>query len=139
MKIPEGCEFGMRTVHPDFTSSRGFRWPFPGRWAKASGPFTKSDDPCPSYPGDGLCVGLSWRGMASGGIPAAAVLLVAFREADVLARKVDKLRARRVFVVDVVTPGALLAERQADESADLTGANLTGWVRGPDGYARRTT
>ncbi len=125
-KIPEGLEFGLRSVQTSLYSSHGFRWPFPGRWAKAAGPFTTSSDPCPSAPGDGLCVGLSWVGMASGGLPANTILLVGYKPADVLAQSADKLRAKRVFVVDLFAPAELLAERSAAEWVNLRGADLRG-------------
>jgi hypothetical protein len=126
MKIPAGLEFGMRSVHANFESTHGFRWPFPGRWAVAEGPFTKNGGPCPSVPGDGLCVAKTWSGMASGGIPATTILLVGYRLTDVLAESDDKLRAKRVRVIDALTPSELVAERRSGEEADLRGANLYG-------------
>jgi hypothetical protein len=134
-KLPDGLTWGLRSVHPDFTSSRGFRWPFPGKWAAASGPFTKSSDPCPSSPGDGLCAGLSWDGIASGGISANVVLLVGWRASSVLGESEDKIRAKRVYVAEIITVAALLAERSNDEALDLRGANLRGAnLRGADLY-----
>jgi hypothetical protein len=126
MKIPAGLEFGMRSVHANFESTHGFRWPFPGRWAVAEGPFTKNGGTCPSVPGDGLCVAKTWSGMASGGIPATTILLVGYRLTDVLAESDDKLRAKRVRVIDALTPSELVAERRSGEEADLYGANLRG-------------
>jgi hypothetical protein len=139
-KVPDGLTWGLRSIHPDFTSSRGFRWPFPGKWAVASGPFTKSSDPCPSLPGDGLCAGLSWYGIASGGISSNVVLLVGWRASAVLGESEDKIRAKRVYVAEIITFAALLAERSNDEDlnlygADLYGANLRGAnLRGADLY-----
>ena len=127
MKLPAGeLEYGLRQGRSNFVSSHDFRWPFPGRWAKASGPFTTSADPCPAHEGDGLCVGQSWSGMASGGAPADVVLLVAWRHADVLARSSEKIRVKRAFVVDAFTVFELLDERKSDELANLYGANLYG-------------
>jgi uncharacterized protein YjbI with pentapeptide repeats len=126
-------EYGLRVVNPDFTSSRGFRWPFPGSWAEASGPFLDHRGPCPRAEGDGICVARSWRGMASAGIPAITVLLVGWRDADRLGEGADKVRARRVFVVDVTTVGAMLKVREVGEGADLHGSNLGGVnLRGAD-------
>ena len=99
---------------------------------------------CPSRPGDGLCVASSWRGMASGGIPARTLLLVATRSGDVLGRDefAGKTRHRKVAVVAVVDGERLLREAGAGANlrgreprrreprgatgADLRGANLGG-------------
>jgi hypothetical protein len=119
-------EYGLRVVNPDFTSSYGFRWPFPGSWAEAPGPFVDHRGPCPRVKGDGICVARSWHGMASAGIPSTTVLLVGWHDADRLGEDADKVRARRVFVVDVTTVRSMLQARNAGESADLHGANLSG-------------
>ena len=136
--LPDGCDrWGIRSVRADFRSSNGFRWPFPGQWAEASGPFNEANtDGCPSNVGDGLCVADTFRGMASGGIPARTVLLCAYSSADVLGttRGDDKHRVRRVFVVDLIDgesftradlAGADLTRADLTR-ADLTGADLTG-------------
>ena len=135
MKRPADLdEFGLRACRSDFTSSRGYRWPFPGKWAKAAGPFNPvATGGCPSLPGDGICVALSWDGMASGGMSADVVLLVGWRKGDVLGRDRTKVRVKRAYVVDAFTVAALLAERQEDEVANLCGANLRGAnLRGAD-------
>jgi len=127
MPEPEGdLIYGLRVVRADFTSTHGFRWPFPGQWAMASGPIRDHGSPCPEVVGDGLCVGLTWYGMASGGLSADVVLLVAAQQEDVLGRDDDKLRARSVYVIDALTVAALLLERTGDELLDLRGANLRG-------------
>ena len=125
MHIPEDVdEFGIRACHPSFMSSRDFRWPFPGSWAEAPGPILDHDEPCPQSVGDGLCAGLSWRGVAAGGIPASLVLLVGW--ADRRTRTGDdhaKIRARRIFVIDAMTITELLKERtDAEGPANLCGA-----------------
>jgi hypothetical protein len=118
-------EYGLRAVNPDFTSSYGFRWPFPGSWAEAPGPFVDHRGPCPRVKGDGICVARSWHGMASAGIPSTTVLLVGWHDADRLGGDADKVRARRVFVVDVTTVRSMLQARNAGESANLYGADLS--------------
>ena len=115
-----------RSVHPDLRSSRGFRWPFPGNEAVAPLPdgaeFTHGN-PCPQFPGDGLCLAKTWRGAASGGIPAITCLLVEFDEADVLVEDDDKVRVTRCRVVDVFDAPALVRAGWC-AGANLTRANL---------------
>ena len=130
--LPEGTDsWAVRSVHPDLRSSRGYRWPFPGQWAEASGPFFRDNKSgCPDAVGDGICAATTWFGMASGGIPAVALLLVAYNSDDVLGtEEYGKLRARRFYVVDLVD-GANLVRRHGAEAnlryADLRGANLAG-------------
>ena len=117
--LPEGyARWAMRSCWRDLTSSRGYRWPWPGSVAEAPGPiFEDNTSPCPQAVGDGLCVALDAEGMASGGIPMVTVLLVAVRHEDVLASDAHKVRVRRALVVDVVGIG---------RGANLYGANLYG-------------
>ena len=125
--LPDGCDiWGMRSVHPDFTSSRGFRWPFPGGVAEAPGPIIASNrGACPESDGDGICTALTAQGMASGGIPAHTVLITAHAAADVLGADEIKVRVRRATVVEVVDlPGMARAGKLS--RADLRGANLYG-------------
>jgi hypothetical protein len=115
-----------RSVHPDLRSSHGFRWPFPGGEAVAPLPdgeeFTRGD-PCPQFVGDGLCVAKTWKGAASGSIPAITCLLVGYDPADVLGEDDDRLRVSRCRVVDVFdAPGLLRAGFCA--GADLSRADL---------------
>ena len=119
--LPDGYDaWGMRAVHPDFRSSYGFRWPFPGQVAQAAGPFARDNTgPCPASVGDGVCTAQTAAGMASGGIPAVTVLLTAHKLADVLGFDNDKVRASQVLVVDVVDLPRLCRE-------SMTGANLRG-------------
>ena len=132
-----------RSVHPDLRSSHGYRWPFPGHDAVAPLPdgaeFT-SGDPCPQFVGDGLCLAKTWRGAASGGIPAITCLLVEFDDGDVLGEDDDKVRVSSCRVVDVFDAPALLRDgwgkgaylsgatlsRAYLTMADLTRADLTG-------------
>ena len=120
--LPDGYDtWAMRSVRPDLTSSRGFRWPWPGQVATAPGPILDHDGPCPHAVGDGLCVALTARGMTSGGIPAQPVLLTAHRAGDVLGADDDKIRVRAALVVDVIW-----LARVDLTGADLHGANLHG-------------
>ena len=122
-----------RAVHPDLRSSRGFRWPFPGNEAVAPLPdgaeFTHGN-PCPKFVGDGLCLAKTWRGAASGSIPAITCLLVEFAPADVLGEDDDKVRVSRCRVVDVFDAPALIRDGWCQganlRGADLRGANLLG-------------
>jgi hypothetical protein len=132
---PDVDFFTLRAVHPDLRSSRGYRYPWPGQWAVAPGPIIETNHGyCPEDKGDGLCVGLTWAGMASGSIPAICGLLVGISRADVLGMDGDKARVRRLYVVDVVDLARAVRDHgdganltRADlTGADLTGANLTG-------------
>ena len=135
--LPEGCdEWGIRSVHADLRSSRGFRWPWPGQWAEAPGPIHEHGDPCPRDVGDGICVAFDYAGMASGQVSARTILLCAWATGDVLARDEHKVRLRRALVVDVLD-GEVMARadlRGADlRGADLARANLRGAdLRGAD-------
>ena len=123
--LPDGCDiWGMRSVYPDFTSSRGFRWPFPGGVAEAPGPVIHTNrDACPQSEGDGICTAITAYGMASGGIPAITVLITAHAAADVLGADEIKVRVRRATVVEVVDlPGMARAAKLS--GADLYGADL---------------
>ena len=79
-ELPKGCDtWGLKTVRADLSTSNGYRWPFPGSWAEASGPFAFDNlGPCPTGVGDGLCVAWTYRGMASASVPARTLLLVAY-------------------------------------------------------------
>ena len=127
--LPDGYDaWGMRAVHPDFRSSYGFRWPFPGQVAQAAGPFARDNTgPCPASVGDGVCTAQTAAGMASGGIPAVTVLLTAHKLADVLGFDNDKVRASQVLVVDVVDLPRLCRESMTEANlyrADLRRADL---------------
>ena len=130
-----------RACHPDLRSSHGYRWPWPGNEATAPLPdgaeFTRGE-PCPRFEGDGLCLAKTWRGAASGGIPAITCLLVEFEQADVLCEDDDKIRVSRCRVVDVFDGPALIRGGWC-LGADLRGANLGGafankFTRWPDRF-----
>jgi hypothetical protein len=134
--LPDGCDiWGMRSVHPDFTSSRGFRWPFPGGVAEAPGPVIHTyHGACPQSEGDGICTAITAYGMASGGIPAITVLITAHAAADVLGADEIKVRVRRATVVEIVDlPGMARAGKLS--GANLCGADLGGaYLRGANLY-----
>lgn len=128
--LPPGYDaWAVKSVRPDLTTRKGFRYPWPGRVAKAPGPIDKDNtSTSPFSEGDGICAALTWLGMASGGIPAITLLLVAYRNADVLGDSVDKLRLTRMKIVDVVDGVRLVREHGAGANltrANLYGANLT--------------
>lgn len=123
--VPRGHRTLLRSVHGDFTSSRGFRWPFPGGVAVAHAPVKEHKGACPSVPGDGLCLGKTWAGVASGGIPASTLLLCAYRQQDVLGEDEVKLRVSRARVLEVFLFSRLVAAATAAERANLSGASLS--------------
>ncbi len=148
-----------RAVHPDFRSSCGFVWPFPGGEAVAAGPFTDHEGGCPQSAGDGICLAHTWAGVASGGIPAFTVLVCEYDAADLLGFEggtvevPEKVRVKRARVLRAVDfPATLRGDVRRDDAlpyadlsradlygADLTGANLTGaranrYTRWPAGF-----
>jgi hypothetical protein len=133
-ELPAGYDgWGIRTVDLDFTSQHGYRYPYPGRVAEAPGPIIRTNTgSCPSAVGDGICAALNWRGMASGGASARMLLLIAYRDRDVLGRSTDKLRCAQFLVVDVLSGEGIVRQGR---DANLRGANLYGAdLRGADLY-----
>ena len=125
--MPEWCDsWGIKSVRPDLRTYGGYQWPWPGQAAVCdpNALMPTNRDACPSQDGDGLCVATSWWGMASGGIPASTMLLVAYASSEVLGIDSErgKLRLPRVAVVAVVDGIRLL--RESGAGANLTGANL---------------
>ena len=116
--------WGFRLNATDLMSQHDFRWPWPGHWAVAPGPFTQENDPCPQTAGDGICVAKSLSGAQSGGqrIGASVGLLLAYSQADVLAESSDKLRVKRAWVAEMFDP----VQAVVLSGADLSGANLSG-------------
>ncbi len=134
--LPDWCDsWGIKSVQPDLRTHGGYQWPFPGQTASCDPDRLVPDNTgaCPLQIGDGLCVATSWRGMASGGIPARTMLLIAYASTEVLGRDnhEGKLRLPRVAVVALVDGQRLLKE--AGSGANLRGANLYGAdLRGAD-------
>ena len=123
--LPDWCDsWGIKTVQPDLRTYGGYQWPCPGQTAACDPArlVPENTGACPSHAGDGLCVATSWQGMASGGIPARTLLLVAYASAEVLGRDdaAGKLRLPRVAVVALVDGQRLLGE--AGSGANLDGA-----------------
>ena len=136
---PDWCDsWGVKSVQPDLRTFGGYQWPYPGHTAECDPGrlVPENTGACPSQIGDGLCVATSWLGMASGGIPARTILLVAYQSMEVLGRDdaAGKLRLPRVAVVALVDGQRLLREAGAGAnlyyagltSADLTFADLRG-------------
>ena len=124
--LPEGCDtWGIKSVRPDLSTRHGFKWPSSG-WAAVDEIDLRNTSPCPSRAGDGLCVASTWAGMASGGIPADVLLLVAYNSAGVLGGDDHKVRVSRVCVVEVLDGVSVLAPGDDLRRANLTGANLAG-------------
>lgn len=125
--MPEWCDsWGIKSVRPDLRTYGGYQWPWPGQTAVCdpNALMSTNRDACPSQEGDGLCVATSWRGMASGGIPASTMLLVAYASSEALGGDTENgnLRLPRVAVVAVVDGLRLL--RESGAGADLFGADL---------------
>ena len=122
-----------RACHPDLRSTNGFVWPFPGNQAVAPLPDGKkftTGDPCPRFPGDGLCLAKTWAGAAAGGIPAITCLEVTYDPADLLGEDDNKVRVSRCQVVALFDAPLLIRDGWMTganlSGADLSGADLSG-------------
>ena len=127
--ITRGHRYGLKAVHADFESSRGFVWPFPGGTAKS--PKTpKVGGPCPAFEGDGLCVALTASGAAQGRHKLSTVLLVSFGK--VYGEDTEKVRVSQAKVLHVFDIPKM-ARRGKLSGAFLSGADLSGAdLRGAD-------
>ena len=124
--LPEGCDtWGIKSVRPGLRTRYDFQWPASG-WVAVDEIDQANTSPCPSRQGDGLCVANTWRGMASGGIPARTLLLVAYSREDVLGGDDHKVRVSRACVVEALDGVSVLAPGDDLAGAYLAGANLTG-------------
>ena len=124
--LPEGCDtWGIKSVRPGLRTRNDFQWPASG-WVAVDGIVQENISPCPCRQGDGLCVANTWRGMASGGIPARVLLLIAYSRADVLGGDDHKVRVSRACVVEVLDGARALAPGDDLRGAYLTGADLGG-------------
>jgi hypothetical protein len=137
LTLRESETLGWKSVRPDFTTRAEFRWPFPGSEPVTCPDATEHADPCPQFPGDGLCIASNARGARSGGIRLGTVLLVAW--SGLLAESDDKLRVRSARVLALIDAtranlwGADL--RGADlGGADLGGADASTLTSWPDGF-----
>jgi len=116
----DDLRWGFRLNRPDFISSHGYRWPFPGNWAVASGPILDHDGDCCRKGGDGICAAHTLAGASFTGacVGTTVGLLVAWTDADVLGCSADKVRLRRAWVAAVFDPATSL------QGANLQGAHL---------------
>ena len=137
--LPDGFDsWGVKSVYPDLLTTHGFRWATPGGLNVSNDALDPENTRTrPSHPGDGLCVATSWAGMASGGIPARTLLLVAYRSVDVVGRDEDKLRIGGVVASVAFVDGERLVREHGQranlQDADLRGSNLRGAdLRGAD-------
>ena len=130
LPLPTGYDrWAIKSTSADLSTRNGFRWAFPGEVTKVpkSGIDKTNHDACPSGEGDGLSVGLTYAGMASGGYPARTLLLVAVKTADVLGEDENKLRVRAAFTVDILDGEQYASEHLRGAylgGADLRGADL---------------
>ena len=125
--LPDGYDsWGIKSVHPDLKTTRGFTWALPGGINVSNDKLDRSNTgACPDMEGDGLCVATTWRGMASGGITARTLLLVAYRTADVVGR--DELAGKLRIGAEVASVALVDGERLIREhgrGANLQDANL---------------
>ena len=125
--MPKGFDsWGLKSVRPDLMTTRGFQWALPGGLNLSNYAFNpENTSPRPNEQGDGLCVATTWLGMATGGIPALTLLLVAYRAADVAGRDLNKLRVKGVVASVALVDGARLV-REHGREANLRGADLGG-------------
>ena len=125
--LPEGFDsWALKSTRADLTTFDLYQWPQPGGIAECDPAeiVVGSDGPCPSEYGDGLCVGLNWDAMASGGFPARTLLLVAYATKDILGQGDGKVRVSKAAVVAIVDGERLLNEHS--KTQDLSGASLEG-------------
>jgi Pentapeptide repeats (8 copies) len=130
--LPDGYDtWGFKITRPDLRTYNGFRWPWPGGGVEDPAAVA-GEDPCPTEQTGGYCVALTLAGATSGGYGHATVLLLAYRQADILALSGSdgKLRVRAAYVADVIDGAA--AVRKAGH-AYLRGADLQyAYLRGAD-------
>jgi uncharacterized protein YjbI with pentapeptide repeats len=123
-ELPKGYDhWAIKTVRADFRTKNNFVWPFPGRVARAQGPFLDHEGSCPAELGDGICIATTWAGLASGGVPASTLLLVAYKSADLLGNSESgKLRVKAAKVIELIDGIRLIIE--SGTGANLRSANL---------------
>jgi uncharacterized protein YjbI with pentapeptide repeats len=128
--LPAGYDtWGWKAVCPDLRTyprhdapGRRFRWPWPG--GTVTDPTARpSGNECPTGSNGGYCIALNWDGARSGGYRGTTVLLLAYRQSDIMAQSAGKLRVREAHVADVIDAHDLI--RRAGENGDLAGADLT--------------
>ncbi len=126
--LPEGYDtWGFKITRPDLRTFRRqdgtrFRWPWPGG-AVTDNTAVANGDPCPTGSTGGFCVALDLTGAHDGGYGYGPILLLAYRQADILGRSNHKLRVRHCLIADLIDAREAY---KSSASANLTGANLTG-------------
>jgi hypothetical protein len=132
MKVIEGFKF----VRKDGTTHNGYQWPLPTNSKPVKVKANPGDrefttkDPCPQFPGDGLCVALTAQAASSGGVKASEAigLWLTYKDTDILAQGDGKCRVKAVTVTGIfdVTAWVRTMCAGADLSrADLSRANLS--------------
>jgi len=122
IEVPADHQLAVRTAR----SRYNYRWT--DGINQAPGPICEDNRAaCPSMFGDGLCIGRSFSAIASGGVSAAdGLLIVTYRNVDILGESSDKLRVNRASVIARVWLDELNLTGANLHWANLTGANLTG-------------
>lgn len=131
LAFPDGYDhWGMKTVDALRHTKNKFAWPTPGgtvrSWDELSG-FHRGISACPRWKGDGLTIATTVEAMSSGGLSVHAVLLVAYRQADVRGDAINKIRTSGDVVV--VKEWLLKDVNLKDvnlKAGDFAGVNL-GW------------
>ncbi len=126
---------GWKIVRPDGTTHGGYAWPLvnaaagqkpvkvvadPGDLAFTTG------DPCPQFPGDGLCLAETAQAASSGGIRLSECvgLHVTYREADILGQGDGKTRVSRCTVVGIWSPLDVIRKAGPLKEAGMWDADL---------------
>jgi hypothetical protein len=125
---------GWKSVAPDLTSWRDRKtlW-LPGAVLEAHDVNSNNRTGCPGRRGDGFSVALGFAGAAQANGPTITVVRVAYNEVDVLGGDTEKVRVRRLRVLDILDVSKMIrdgkfAGANLDEAnlnrANLYGANL---------------
>ena len=122
-ELPAGYDtWGWKITRPDLRSYGRFRWPWPGGTVTDENAIPDGG-PCPRTRTGGYCIAAPAAGAASGAHGHETILLLAYRQADVLARDDQKIRVRHCLVADVADARSVW---RSAAGADLTGADLAG-------------
>lgn len=140
MTLPDGYDrWGMKTVDALRHTKNEFAWPTPGGTVRSWDDVFASHrgvGACPRWKGDGLTIAVTAEAMSSGGLSVHAVLLVAYRQADVRGVGTGKIRTlgdvvvvkewllKDVNLIDVYLKAGDFAGVDLGW-CDLAGANLT--------------
>ena len=111
--------WGWKVVRPDLRTRDGYRWPWPGSTVTCPDPAPASEGVCAA----GLHIALTPAAIRSVAYGCSAVLLLAYRQADVITSGGGKCRVSRAYVADVIDLQAMI--RTHGKDVDLRGADLT--------------